>query len=930
MSRGYLLDLYDQYQRDPASVGDAERALFARGGPPRAWLAPAPAGPAPAAPTAPAPAGVDAAAAVRAARLFDAIRREGHRFAQLDPLADAAPAPADLSPAAFGLSEAVLGRIPAAAVDAEGLGATALDAYRRLLDRYARGTAGYEFAHLADGERRAWLEHAVEAGDPAAGGAGGPDRRALLASLLRVEAFETYLHTTYQGHKRFSIEGLDVLVPMLQALVRQCASDGAGAVVVGMNHRGRLNAMAHVFGKPYREMFAAFAGEDHPASDDPVLTAGDVKYHLGWHTTVPARGGSAMRVHLCNNPSHLEVVDPVAEGVARAIQDVRDVPGEARPDPSRALCVTVHGDAAFAGEGVVAETLNLGRLRGYDTGGVIHIVGDNQLGFTTDARDARSTPYASDVAKAYDLPVVHVNADDPEACLGAVALAYAYRQRFGDAFLIDVIGYRRWGHNEADEPSFTQPLMYERVRSHPRVAALYADRLVAQGVLDAATAQAARTEAEAAIRDGAAAPSAPAAAAPPPAPPALAAVGEGHLRDLQTALLTWPDGFAPNPRVARALSRRSQAFEEGQGIDWGQAEGLAFATLLEAGVPIRLTGQDAERGTFAQRHLVLHDASSGALHVPLQSLAGARAALSVYNSPLTEMATVGFEYGYSIEAEDALVLWEAQYGDFANMAQPIVDQFLAAGAAKWGERSGLVLLLPHGYEGQGPEHSSARLERYLQLCAEDNMTVCYPTSAAQYYHLLRLQASRQGGDRRPLVVMSPKSLLRHPLASSSPRDLAEGSFRAVLDEPVAGADARDVQRLVFASGKVAIEYLSAPDVGPGRPPAALVRVERLYPFPADELGAAIARYPAVREAIWLQEEPANMGAFTFVEPRLGPLLPLGVDLRYVGPAAAASPATGWPSLHASEMRRIVEAARGPAGDATRPLTQAKERSAHGR
>ncbi|MEP7189996.1 MAG: 2-oxoglutarate dehydrogenase E1 component, partial [Roseiflexaceae bacterium] len=581
------------------------------------------------------------------------------------------------------------------------------------------------------------------------------------------------------------------------------------------------------------------------------------------------------------NPSHLEFVNPVVEGRARAAQEQRDRPGLPTQDKRASLAILLHGDAAFPGQGIVAETLNLSQLAGYRTGGTIHIITNNQVGFTTDPGDARSTLYASDLAKGFEIPIVHVNADDVIACIAVARMAYYYREMFGKDFLIDLVGYRRWGHNEGDEPAFTQPRMYEQIAAHPTVRALLAQQLQKEGSIAEADAeamvahvterlQAARREAE----------ENPSMAEPPaPAPPGLArrtktAVPAEQLHVLNEALQSRPEGFSMNPRLARTLERRTSGLEQPGGIDWGHAEALAFASLLVAGIPIRLSGQDAERGTFSHRHAVLHDAKTGARYIPLQTLPAAKASFSIYNSSLSENAALGFEYGYSAHAPGVLVLWEAQFGDFANGAQVIVDQFIVAGRAKWRQTPALVLLLPHGYEGQGPEHSSARLERFLQLAADENIRIANVTSAAQYFHLLRRQALLLDSDPRPLVIMTPKSLLRHPRAGSSLADLSKGGFQRVIDDPTGRARAEDVTRLVLCSGKVYIDLLGALAQGEAAPdtgmPAnvAVARVEELYSFPADELRAVIAGYPVLRELAWLQEEPRNMGAWNFVSDNL--------------------------------------------------------------
>ena len=621
-----------------------------------------------------------------------------------------------------------------------------------------------------------------------------------------------------------------------------------------------------------------------------------------------------MPITLAPNPSHLEFVNPVVQGRARAAQDQREQPGAPVQNGRASLAILIHGDAAFPGQGVVAETLNMSGLHGYNVGGSIHIITNNQVGFTTEPTDSRSTRYASDLAKGFEIPIVHVNADDVEACIVAARMAHAYRAKFGKDFVIDLVGYRRWGHNEGDEPAFTQPGMYEKIRQHPTVRQLYAQQIEAEGVIppgeaDALVAalreklQADRNQAEKAPHED---------RRPKPAPPGTArraqtAVQEETLRTLNAALLTWPGGFAINERLQRTLDRRRTAIDQDGAIDWGHAEALAFASILADGTPVRLSGQDSERGTFSQRHAVLHDAKTGDPYIPLQTLPQAEASFSVYNSPLSEAAVLGFEYGYSSHAPNTLVVWEAQYGDFANGAQVIIDQFIVSGRAKWGQLPSLVLLLPHGYEGQGPEHSSARLERFLELAADENIRVANCTTAAQYFHLLRRQAAVLTTDPRPLIIMTPKSLLRHVRAGSSLRDLASGQFQRVIDDPTGKKRAPEVTRLVLCTGKVYVDVVGSPDAEQARH-VAVARVEELYSFPADELRDLLGNYPALHEVVWLQEEPRNMGAWTYMEPRLRELLPNGVPLRYVGRAASATPSEGAVDEHAIEQARIVKAA----------------------
>ncbi|HEX6799959.1 MAG TPA: 2-oxoglutarate dehydrogenase E1 component, partial [Ktedonobacterales bacterium] len=913
----------------------------------------------------PAPAGQlpDVTLVVRAARLARSIREYGHLAAHIDPLGTSGPGDPMLDLATHGLTEPDLKALPATIVwpSAGPDAGSCWDAIQRLRAIY-EGPIGYDFDHVQDYTERQWLHENVEAGTFRAPLA--PDeQRAVLRRLIEVGEFEHYLHTTFQGQKRFSIEGLDVLVPMLDALIHDAAVlAGTREVLIGMAHRGRLSVLAHVLRKPLAKIFSEF----HRAPNKELVPSegsaginygwtGDVKYHLGASKLVRESDLVQVQLTLAHNPSHLEFVNPVIEGYTRAAQDKRDLPGVPIQNPDVALAVTIHGDAAFPGEGVVAETLNLSRLPGYQTGGTMHIIANNQIGFTTIAREGRSTLYAGDLAKGFEIPILHVNADDVPACLAVIRLAHAYRQRFHKDVLIDLVGYRRWGHNEGDEPAFTQPLLYGAITGHPEVAKVYADQLEAAGAVTPQEVEAQRAEVRETLKAAYAGLSNAAPDEPEPLPvaPPLTdfsqSVPEDELRAINAALLARPEGFAAQSRLERLLARRREAIEKAGGIDWAHAEALAFGTILAAGTPIHMSGQDTERGTFSQRHLVLHDARTGASYTPLDALPQARASFAVYNSPLSEAAVLGFEYGYSVHAPDALVLWEAQFGDFANAAQVLIDQFLTAGRAKWRQMPGLVLLLPHGYEGQGPEHSSARLERYLQLAAEDNLRVANCTTAAQYFHLLRAQAATLSAAPRPLILMTPKSLLRHPRAASSLRDLAEGRFQPVLEDAAALAYPEAVTRLVLCSGKVAVDLAAAMEARgvastegarAGKPVAASVgahgahdsaapgadgvdgsdgahadsdaasiavaRLELLYPFPELALREAIGRYPNLREVVWLQEEPRNMGAWSFIAPCLAPLLPPGVPLRYEGRPERASPAEGFAEMHAAEQGRIVE------------------------
>ncbi len=919
---GYVLELYERYQRDPASVDPQTRAFFEQWSPDGALAAEAPATPT-ALPGA-APAGQPAfniQRVIGATGLAHGIRARGHLGAHLDPLGAEPPGDPALALETYALREEDLAALPPDVVgghSAEGA-RNALEAVKRLRAMYS-GTISYEFDQVKSPDERRWLRDAVglalyrqelDAGT----------KQKLLERLTQVEAFERYLHQTFPGQKRFSIEGVDALVPMLDEIIGQAAKSGTREVTMGMAHRGRLNVLAHILEKPYTAILSEFM---HPRHDEGTATSeltdegwtGDVKYHLGAERSYRQTVSLGIDILLSPNPSHLEFVNPVIEGMARAAQEDRDQPGFPAQDADLALPILIHGDAAFPGEGIVAETLNLWNLPGYCTGGTIHIITNNQLGFTTEADEGRSTRFASDLAKGFEIPIVHVNADDPEACLTAARLAYAWRNQLHKDILVELVGYRRWGHNEGDEPAFTQPRMYETIRAHPTARALYAQKLEQQGVvsreaseemlkaalvrMDQAKHEVEQGQAE--IPGGEAGESNGRYNGTIALPPVTAE----RLTQWTEELLQHPEGFTPHARLERILQRYRNALGAGAegGIDWGLAEALAFASILAEGIPIRLTGQDTERGTFSHRHAVLHDEQTGEKYIPLQHLSTDRASFAIYNSPLSEAGALGFEYGYSIHAPDALVLWEAQFGDFANSAQVIIDQFIVSARAKWRQEPSLTLLLPHGYEGQGPEHSSARLERYLQLAAEDNLRVANCSTSAQYFHLLRLHAAYLRRDPRPLIILTPKSLLRHPHAAARLSDLVEGAFQLVIDDEEARSHAEQVTRVVACSGKVAIDLLTSQERAQSEE-VAIVRVEALYPFPEQELARVLAGYPHLRELVWVQEEPENMGAWTFVAPRLQALANRGIKVSVISRPERASPAEGLVELYQAEQQRII-------------------------
>jgi 2-oxoglutarate dehydrogenase E1 component len=815
-----------------------------------------------------------------------------------------------------------MAKIPARILRMYVPGATLADALPHLRETYC-GPIAYEIEHIASHRQRLWLREAIESGTFRKA-LTTDEQKALLKRLTEVDALERFMHKAYLGQKQFSIEGLDMTVPMLDELIQLSATRGAREVVIGTAHRGRLNILAHNLGRPYDTIFAEFEGTStlEPITTIPQGGTGDVKYHHGAEGSYQLPSGESIIVRLESNPSHLEFVAPVASGATRAAQTTRQGP-HAHQDTNAAIPVILHGDAAFPGQGVVAETLNLQALDGYTVGGTIHIIQNNQVGFTTDPDDARSTTWASDLAKGFDVPIIHVNADDVAACISAVRLAFAFRQEFGHDVLIDLIGYRRFGHNEADEPAYTQPEMYQVIKKHPPVRELFAKQLIDQGVVsegestemtDAVWAELSDEHQSLKARISSSHETEHATGEyqldRTASPEVKTAVSADRLQVLNEELLAVPDGFTIHPKLAKQFEQRREALSDAGGIVWAHAESLAFASLLTEGIPIRLTGQDTERGTFSQRHLVLHDPKTGQEHCAMQHLPGALAPMELHNSPLSEMACVGFEYGYSQEAPETLVLWEAQFGDFANGAQVIIDQFIISGLAKWGQTSRLTLLLPHGYEGSGPEHSSARLERFLQLAAEGNIRVANPTTPAQYFHLLRRQA--RIAKQRPLVVMTPKSLLRLQQAASHVSELAEGRFQPVLPDP--DVDPQQVRRLILCSGKIYYDLIAHAS---RTAQVAIGRVELLYPFPQAEILALVQQYPQLTEVVWVQEEPRNMGARAHMSPRLLQILPEQLHFGYIGRPERAASGEGYPIAHAMEQNRIVATAL----DLSQPVSQ---------
>jgi 2-oxoglutarate dehydrogenase E1 component len=842
------------------------------------------------------------------AELIQRYRDIGHLLACMDPLSACPTSHPLLALDDFGFTAADLGRVFATPQFRFVEQASLEEILGILKQTYCR-SIGVEYMHLQDPDERAWLQQRMEPvrNRPHLDAAG---QRRILEKLTQSVVFEQILNKKYQAVTRFSLEGGDALISTMDAMLRRMARLGGREVILGMAHRGRLNVQANILNRPYEEIFSEFES----CYDAGHLTGhGDVKYHNGYLADIDWGADGPMQIMLVNNPSHLEAVDPVVEGVVRARQRMRGGDGI-----KQVVALLIHGDAAFAGQGIVTETLNMSQLEGFHTGGTIHIVINNQIGYTTLPDDARSTRYATDVAKMLMVPIFHVHGEDPEALVHVAQLAAEYRFAFAKDVVIDLVCYRRYGHNEGDEPYFTQPQMYDRIKSRPSPHALYGQNLVEEGTLKAeavsAMAAAVTEKLEAAYDE------VHGSVCPFPESrffdgwngfhgrfshdPVHTAVDEETLKSLARKINSVPRDFQAHNKIKLMLSRRKQAVEKGQGIDWSNAEALAFATLIEEGHPIRLSGQDCARGTFSQRHSVLFDRKTGRAHAPLNALDGQRARFQVYNSLLAEAGVLGFEYGYAMTQPNGLTLWEAQFGDFANNAQAIIDLFIAAGETKWQRLCGLTLLLPHGWEGLGPEHSSARLERFLTLCAEDNMQVCNLTTPAQYFHLLRRQAL--AAYRKPLVLMTPKSLLRHPLAVSDLADLSQSGFAPVIgDDAVAPGKAAKV---LLCSGKLYYQLLERRREIDAKN-MAVIRVEQFYPFPEDALKAVLEPYLNAESFVWVQEEPENMGAWQFMRPRLARVA--GNEPGYVARPAAASPATGFPELYRQQQRIISDVAVGP-------------------
>ncbi|MFI5322010.1 MAG: 2-oxoglutarate dehydrogenase E1 component [Thermodesulfobacteriota bacterium] len=901
---GYVLELYERYLRDPNAVDSTTRAVFDKLRPEIYEEKPAEI------------TQHDIEKIVATANLAQAIRAFGHLNAKIDPLGSAAPGDPSLELSTHGLTPEDLVQLPSSLIGkpVSDKTANAYEAIEELRKIYS-STVGYDYYHINSLEERKWLREAAETGrfksplDPI-------NEKLLLDNLTKVEVLEKFLHRIFPGKFRFSIEGVDMLVPIMNEIVGLSAESGIHQILIGMAHRGRLNVMHHVMNKAYRETLIKFK--------DPILErdfrdymgwTGDVKYHEGARHAIKNGREIDMQITLAPNPSHLESVNPVVEGMARAAGTTVDGRGAPTFDPEFSLPIIVHGDAAFPGQGIVSETLNMCRLPGYLTGGTIHIITNNQLGYTALPSESRSTLYASDLAKGFEIPIVHVNADDPEACIECARLAFAYLKLFKKDFLIDLVGYRRHGHNEADEPAFTQPEMYKIIDEHPTVRELWADTCIKRIILYKEECEKLASKYNEILHSDFESltpqdvPKESLSGRPPAgaAQKTITSVPAETLRELNASLLELPEWFTTNPKLKRTRERKENALAniDDKTIDWSMAEELAFASILADGTYIRFTGQDAERGTFSHRHAVLHDFNTGETYTPLQNIPQSTAAFEILNSPLTENACIGFEYGYNIQAPNRLVIWEAQYGDFINGAQTIIDEYVVSARAKWGQTPSLVLLLPHAYEGQGPDHSSGRMGRFLDSAAEVNMRIANCTTAAQYFHLLRRQAGVLEIDPLPLIVMTPKGLLRNPFIFSSLRDLSEGIWQPLIDDEIDDRHAKSVKRLILCSGKVYIDLASSEIRKQNSKDIAITRLEQLYPVPATMLQNALNRYSKLKEVVWLQEEPENMGAWMFIYPFLRKLIKGQIPLHFMGRRRNSSPAEGIASMHKVNQEALI-------------------------
>jgi 2-oxoglutarate dehydrogenase E1 component len=897
----YMLGLRERYRTDPDSLDEATRAYFER-------LEEAETGPAQLQVS-------DLRTVIATANLAQAIRSHGYLAADLNPLFKLTGDPT-LTAGYHQLREEDLAKLPAGIINLpnpEGA-SNALEAITALREIYS-GTIGFDYAHVHSPEERDWLHRAAETGR-FRDAAQDMNETKLLERLTQVEAFELFLHRLYPGKTRFSIEGLDMMLPMLDEVIDSAAHARVCVIFIGMAHRGRLNVLAHILNKPYSQILAEFSDPQGRATTwDELGWTGDVKYHMGGYRSPRQNNEFDLVVHMPPNPSHLEQIDPVIQGMARAANTAVDRPGAPRYFHNASLPILIHGDASFAGQGIVAETLNLSRIPGYTASGTIHIIANNQLGFTAIDPELRSSLHASDMAVGFEMPVIHVNADDPYACIEAARTAFAYRHKFHKDFVINLIGYRRHGHNEGDEPRFTQPVMYQKVDSHPTVRQIWASRLeqekviepghadtLLQGFMKQLQEENEKLDAEKSLFEPV-----------PPAPPRGAAqkVKTGiplkRVKELNQSLLHFPEGFKLNPKLVRAIERRQSSINKtADKVDWATAEDIAFASILQDGVAIRLTGQDSARGTFSQRHAAFYDSRTNKAHIPLQALPQAQASFEVLNSPLSEAGAIGFEIGYNVQSPERLVIWEAQYGDFINNAQGVIDEFLVSGRAKWGLTPSLVLLLPHGNEGMGPDHSSGRIERFLGLAAETNMRVAYPSTAAQYFHLLRRQAMLLKTDPLPLIVFTPKGLLRHALTASTVAELVDGSWQPLIDDTEIDMPG-DIKSLILCSGRIYVDLVSHP-LRKEATDLAIARMEQLYPLPKEGLEGLLERYSNLERLIWVQEEPLNMGAWNYLRPRLRQLVNDRYPLHYVGRPESSSPAEGSSTAYRGNQQALIEQA----------------------
>ncbi|EJQ7976766.1 2-oxoglutarate dehydrogenase E1 component [Staphylococcus pseudintermedius] len=905
---GLILELYDQFLEDPSSVTEDLQVLFST----------IKDGEVTTSSTTESSSGDSTIK--RVMRLIDNIRQYGHLEADIYPVN--APERTNipkLKPEDFNLDQATLENISAEIVSDhfKDIYDNAYEAIERMEERY-KGPIAFEYTHINNNKERIWLKRRIET--PYKASLNKEEKINLFKLLAHVEGFEKYLHKNFVGAKRFSIQGVNTLVPMITQTIKRAAEEEISNIQIGMAHRGRLNVLTHVLQKPYEMMLSEFMHTDPmkflPEDGSLSITSGwtgDVKYHLGGVKTINNHG-IEQKITLANNPSHLEVVAPVVTGRTRAAQDQTDYAGKVQTDFSNAMPIIVHGDAAYPGQGVNFETMNLGNLDGFSTGGTLHIITNNRIGFTTDPEDGRSTTYATDVAKGYDVPIMHVNADNVEATIEAIDIAMEFRKAFNKDVVIDLVGYRRFGHNEMDEPTLTNPLPYKQIQKHDMSEVIYGKQLIDEGIMsqdemdevmenvqkemrsahDKIDKNDKNDNTDMSIPDSIA----------QPLKSNESELSYDRLKEINDAMFNYPEGFNVFKKLNRILEQRKQPFESEEGlVDWAHAEQLAFATVMQEGTPIRMTGQDSERGTFSHRHAVLHDQENGDTFTPLQHVPDQKATFDIHNSPLSEAAVVGFEYGYNVQNPSSFNIWEAQFGDFANMAQMYFDNFIFSGNAKWGESSGLTFLLPHSFEGQGPEHSSARLERFLQLAAENNMTICNLSSSANYFHLLRAQAASLGTDAmRPLVVMSPKGLLRNKTVAQPISAFTSGGFEPILPE---AHDAKKIKKVILASGKMFIDLKEKLANSPNEA-ILLIAVERLYPFPEEEIRSVLETLPNLKTVAWVQEEPQNQGAWHYAYPMLRDIIGDQYELTYHGRKHRAAPAEGDGEIHKLVQNNIIE------------------------